>query len=218
MPLHPVETAARVKTLHFTFGHACMSAYENFLALLETPYESDDTEEPYGSEHDGLISGVQTIVFSAMCFEAAIYDYAAWQLGDAYAQDHLEKLDVVAKWIVVPKLVCQVDIRKDRAPFARFKQLITARNRLVHHKSEPLKFNNTAQIERLEKENIKFVDDVHNAFRALVLMSFEMDHLLGAMYNPLPSYDSKVSLGLVLSPRITLVVADCKKVFRDSLA
>ena len=153
-----------------------------------------------------------------MCFEAAIYDYAAWQLGDKYAKDHLEKLDVVSKWIVIPKLVCQKEIRKDKAPFGSFKQLISARNLLVHHKSEEFQFHNPAQWERLERENKQFEKDIHNAFRALVLMSFELENLLGPMYNPLPSYNKEVSIGLELSARIAPIIGECRRVFRDSLA
>lgn len=212
---HPVETAARIKTFHSAFAKGSMAAYERFLTLLETP-DDDLKDSPY-SESDGLIAGVETIVFSAMCFEAAIYDYAAWQLGDSYAKGHLEKLDVVAKWVIVPRLVCQAEIRKDRAPFARFKQLIAARNLLVHHKSEPLKYGES-QMEKLEREDKKFIEDVHNAVRALILMSFEMDYLLGPMYNPLPSYGKDLYRALPLSPRITAVVAECSEVFRASVA
>ena len=209
---HPVETGARIKTLHSAFAEASFFAYERFLSNQE--HLQDNPEEFQDSSNGALIAGVETIVFSAMCFEAAIFDYAAWQLGDSYAKDHLEKLDVIAKWIIVPKLVCQAEIRKDRAPFARFKQLITARNHLVHHKSEPFKFGDIEQLNKLERENRKFVEDVHNAVRALVLMSFEMEVLIGPIHNPLPSYNSKVSLGLAPSPQMANVIAECKKVFK----
>ena len=42
------------------------------------------------------------IVFSAMVLESYIYDYASRHLTDAFVKDHLDKLDTLSKWIIVP--------------------------------------------------------------------------------------------------------------------
>jgi hypothetical protein len=44
-------------------------------------------------------SYIIAVVFTAMYFEAFIYDYAASCLGDKYSKDHLDKLDFLSKWI-----------------------------------------------------------------------------------------------------------------------
>ncbi len=50
-------------------------------------------------------SAVSTIVFAGMCLEAEAYDYAAIHLTDAYTTAHLDKLDLISKWVLIPKLI-----------------------------------------------------------------------------------------------------------------
>src|ERR1039458_8698380 len=45
------------------------------------------------------------VVFCATALECYIYGYASRSLGESYAQRHIEKLDLLSKWILVPKLV-----------------------------------------------------------------------------------------------------------------
>jgi hypothetical protein len=52
------------------------------------------------------VAGIKTIVFSAMALEAAAFEFATLQLGERLAKDYLDKLDVVGKWLIVPRLVC----------------------------------------------------------------------------------------------------------------
>jgi hypothetical protein len=80
-----------------------------------------------------------------MCFESAIYEYAGDHLGDAYVQDHIDKLDVLSKWLIVSRLVTGYELRKDQAPYAALKELVSARNKLVHSKSESLDFETFAR-------------------------------------------------------------------------
>lgn len=76
------------------------------------------------------------VVFSAMYLEAFIYDYAASCLGDGYVQSHLDKLDMVSKWLVVPRLVTGKQISKDSQAFEALRFLHKSRNSLVHLKSK----------------------------------------------------------------------------------
>ena len=85
-----------------------------------------------------LVSAIKTIVFSAMATEAAVYDLGAIQLGDMYFKKNLDKLDLVAKWIVVPKLICGTSLDTDGPGIRNLRVLVKARNALVHHKSLPL--------------------------------------------------------------------------------
>lgn len=222
MTTHPVESGARAKVFHYTFASAAQSNYELYLTL-EHQLHVDSEGKKNSPESTILgnklfIAGVETIVFSAMCFEAAIFDYAAWQLGDGYTNEHLSKLDLVSKWIVLPKLICGVELKKDRAPFAALNKLVKARNRLVHHRSVELNFEDQAQLRRLENESRQFNADVHNAFRALVLMSLEMENLLGGFFNPLPSYSNKgISWPQRFdTPEIATLISNCKRIVGSS--
>ncbi len=62
-----------------------------------------------------------------MCLEAAINDYAGTHLETGYFETHLSSLDVVSKWVVIPKLVCSNQLDKSSAAFGALKHLIRAR-------------------------------------------------------------------------------------------
>ena len=76
-----------------------------------------------------------TIVFSAMVIEAYIYDYAARHLGDAFVKDHLDKLDMLSKWIIIPKLITGNELSRHQKWYTLLKNLIKTRNSVIHHKS-----------------------------------------------------------------------------------
>jgi hypothetical protein len=80
-------------------------------------------------------SSLIIIVFSAMAVEAYIYDYAARHLGDVFVKDHLDKLDTLSKWIIVPKLITGRELPRQQKWFELLKKLIKARNSIIHHKS-----------------------------------------------------------------------------------
>ena len=123
---------ARTNVLHHLFADACIENYQQFLNYDQlvkkyTGSGEEDISNLLEAEHSAMIYGVQSIVMAAMCFESAIYDYAAWQLGDNFAKDYLEKLDVLSKWVIVPRMVCGAEIRKDKVPFQKLKNLIKAK-------------------------------------------------------------------------------------------
>lgn len=75
------------------------------------------------------------VVFSSLFFEAYIFDYASRRLSASYAEKYLDKLDVVAKWIVVTRLIKPPGLDVSLEVFGRLKGLTALRNRLVHHKT-----------------------------------------------------------------------------------
>jgi hypothetical protein len=156
---------------------------------------------------------VQTIVLSAMCLEAAIFDYAAIHLGDAYVSDHLDKIDLLSKWVIVMRFVSDHHYEKGEEPYNSLKQLVTARNRLVHSKSEAFDhYNSERQVDRLFAESEQFDRDVHNAFRAMVLISMDYEMNQGSEHNPL-SYFSQAKK-YDHSP-LKEVVSACRRVIKN---
>lgn len=212
----PRRNFARIKTFTYVYADTCCRGYDEFLKCSAQIAEIGDVE--YDPELDEAsrrrdIAGLQAIVFSAMCFESAIYDYAADHLGDSYVQEHFDKLDILSKWVVVPRLVVGYEIQKDRAPYGALKSLIAARNRLVHSKSEPIKFDRIeGQLERMRAEAEKLTAAIHNAYRALLLMSMEFDAAIGLEGNPLPCYDPRFSLLLEIPPRLRPAFDQCREI------
>lgn len=205
---------ARIGTMTHLFADACERGYDEFVGLRRQIEERGNSE--YDPELDEMqrlrdISGLQTIIFSSMCFESAIYEYAADHLGDAYVQDHLDKLDVLSKWVIVMRLVTGYEFRKNQAPYSALKGLISTRNKLVHSKSEVFDFDNAVeQINRLNKAQEKLYLAIDNAYRALVLLSMELEAKLGALNNPLPSFNPEVSPLKEIPRNLKKVVLECR--------
>jgi hypothetical protein len=175
-----------------------------------------DSEERLYLESKGLELGIKTIVFAGMCLEAAIYDYASIQLSDKFVKEHFEKLDLLSKWIIIPRFVCGKQLRKDKAPYAALKQLVKDRNSLVHHKSQKYITNEQWFLDKLEEANIEFEKSIHNAFRALVLLSLEMDYVVGIEFNPLNSLNALSFSSRQRPDNLLSIIDDCKKVFERS--
>jgi len=118
-----------------------------------------------GEERDK--NAVIAIVFSAMYLEAFIYDYAAISLGDKYVKDHLDRLDLVSKWILVPRLVTGKEISKSDHAFEALKKLNSARNSLVHLKSCATPKGDSTLVEYLEKSEEDFIENTSNCRKTI---------------------------------------------------
>ncbi|EON90558.1 hypothetical protein MARLIPOL_18123 [Marinobacter lipolyticus SM19] len=216
MAITPVESFARIGTFSYLYAEATEKGYSEFLATSEEIEALDNVEydERLGElEHARDLAAIQAIVFSAMCFEAAIYDFASIHLGDGYVQDHLDKLDVLSKWLVVIRFVSGIEIPKSEAPYAALKNLVFERNRLVHSKSEPMSSSNIERhFEKMEKREREFVSGVHDAFRAIVLMSLYLDKVLHGYHNPLPSFSKRNAPLREYYSELEEVIHDCRRV------
>lgn len=83
---------------------------------------------------------VKSVIFLATFLEAYIYDYSGSHLGDKFSMEHLDKLSLTSKWIVIPKLITGKEINQSKAFFSKLKELVKWRNRLIHDKSQDALF------------------------------------------------------------------------------
>lgn len=99
----------------YSFSKACERSYTSHLDLSKTIAtfpQVEYSEELVALKDRHRDTGLQTIVFAALCLEAAIFDYAAVHLGDAYVRDHLDKIDLLSKWVVVMRFVSDHEYQK----------------------------------------------------------------------------------------------------------
>ena len=69
---------------------------------------SDDIAAQLAAKNDEIGKlAVVVIVFCAFALEAYINDYAINRLSRSYFKKYLDRLDLVAKWVVIPRLVAQ---------------------------------------------------------------------------------------------------------------
>lgn len=207
---------ARMNALAWRYYDIAQSSYDQFLETRENPIlfpENGDPTEHFESEKRLLHTAFQTIVFSAMACEAAIYDLAAIQLGDDYATKYLDKLDVVAKWVVVPSLVCGNALQPNGPAINSLRTLTRARNALVHHKSRP-GLPVGASIQCADEQLERIVQNTDTAFQAVVLLSLELNRTLKTPAGVLPFFEAGVkSLSeSQRSSRISGVIHRCREI------
>lgn len=120
-------------------------------------------------------------VFTAMYFEAFIYDYAASCLGDQYVKDHIDKMDFMSKWLVVPRLIVGKQIDKEKRAYMALKQIHKDRNALVHLKSRDISLNSLNSDEMAdsllnrEKWLHKAIENCKMALKVVVEELYEID-------------------------------------------
>ncbi|MCL1480500.1 MULTISPECIES: hypothetical protein [unclassified Marinobacter] len=114
---------------------------------------------------------VSAIIFSAMVVEAFIFHYASEHLGKRYFLDNLDRLDIKAKWLVVPRLVLGKEINKGGQAYEALSKLVSDRNYLVHHKDG--KDRGGYSFDFYEKVRV----GADNAMKALTLLFAELDQL-----------------------------------------
>lgn len=79
------------------------------------------------------------VVFCALAIEAFINDYAINHFSKSYLEKYLDKLDLMSKWIVIPRLVTGSQLDAGSQPLQDLDWLIRQRNELVHFKSRTVK-------------------------------------------------------------------------------
>jgi len=176
-------------SIHRHYYRVCVTqrqAYEGLDARITTlkhaAVSEDEIESNLENQHECYElreqAAVITITFAGMCLEAFFYDYAATHLGDTYAKDHLDKLDLKSKLLIVPRLVCGKEIDKSAHVYEKVQQLATDRNYLVHFKSKGFEANEMHKASDFHDEmNDRFKKAMTNGIAAIELVMKELDKL-----------------------------------------
>jgi hypothetical protein len=82
---------------------------------------------------------LNTIVFSALTLEAFINHYAIEKSSLSYLKRHLDNLNPVNKWLIIPKLFTGKELDRNSQAFELLKRLFTRRNKIVHNKTKEIK-------------------------------------------------------------------------------
>lgn len=209
---HPKDTKSRYGGYSYIYFDICEKEFSKSIKI-ENDFNSERNEMVRSElEDQHFDKGVKTILFAALSVEAAINDYAAWQLGDSYFDAHLSSLDVVSKWVVIPKLVCGKSIDKGGPAFSSLKRLIRTRNELTHNKSRHLDLSDPGLHKKMEKRSLVFDADILNAYKSVVLLSLTMDKLIGSQFNPLRTFNKKVNPLLEVPDNLVDIVNECRNI------
>jgi len=138
----------------------------SYLHYKATPIR-DDLSEYY----------VISIIFSAMTLEAYIYDYLARMLTDKYVKTHLDKLNVINKYVVGTQLITSKAFPKDGEVFFYLKETIGNRNNLIHSKSKSIDLDNKEQLIETAKFHYSVFEQAKKAIKSLDLMAAYIDSI-----------------------------------------
>ena len=103
---------------------------------------TDDDAEYLGRKNGQIeLVSIVAVVFSALSLEAFINHYASEKLSKSYFENYLDKLDLVSKWIVLPRLTTGKEMETGGRGMNMLRWLVRQRNELVHYKSKVKKIS-----------------------------------------------------------------------------
>jgi hypothetical protein len=146
-------------------------------AIAEDEIDTILSEQEEKYEQREMAAAI-SVTFAGMCLEAFFYDYAAENLGDSYTQQHLDKLDLPSKLIVIPHLVTGRSVDKSGQGYEAVKHLSKDRNDLVHFKSRAFPLSELDKASDFHDElNKRLKTASENGVQAIELVMKELDEL-----------------------------------------
>jgi hypothetical protein len=108
------------------------AASEQLVSLRKKGQHTSKDWRDFHQTADG--NAVVVVVFTVTFLEAYVQNYASRRLGSAFSE-RLDRLDVVSKWLIVPRLVTFEKVNRDHPGVELLRGLVRARNAIVHSKS-----------------------------------------------------------------------------------
>ncbi len=145
--------------------------------LSESEISSDDLTDKLAEKNDriGRLALI-VIVFCATSLEAYINHYAISHLSKNYLKTYLDKLDLLSKWIVIPRITTGTQLDAGSRPLQDLSWLITLRNKLVHHKSR------TVSIEEIKDTDFLWENDAKRAIETVKNLAQELKKIDNDIY------------------------------------
>lgn len=185
----PLHLSGRAKSNSFMYFNMCARAcvhYNELAKSLEKIYDLDPRRDSIQDRVEEI--AIELVVFAGMCLESTLYDLSACLFGEVFI-DHTEKLDPVSKFFVIGRLVDQQAPSTSGVTYQSIQTLVTARNKLVHHKSQSFLDNDFVKLmNRTQRDHEQHVRGVHSSFRALVLLSLYFDGNIFEELRIIPSF------------------------------
>ena len=126
-------------------------ASANYSVIKENNYTIFKTKEYLIMKSKAIIS----IVFSAMCIESFLNDFAATSLGDAEFYDNFDRLSAIGKFQLISKFILNVEVDKSKVYYCYLKKLFKLRDAYVHNKSKKSEFQGYTEEEIEEINKLK---------------------------------------------------------------
>jgi hypothetical protein len=123
---------------------------------------SDDDAIQLAAKNDAIGElALVVVIFCAFTLEAYINHYGINRLSRNCHTKYLDKLDVVAKWVVIPRLVTGKDLGPGSQAVQDLSWLVGLRNKLAHYKSKVLTLG------EIKTSDFLWYEDAEHAIRTV---------------------------------------------------
>lgn len=185
----PLHVSGRAKSNAFLYFKMCARSLVRYLALAERLGKTPHLDPAYDALFDEVEeAAIEPVVFAGMCVEATLYDLAACLFGEEFVEQ-TERLDPLGKYCVLARLVDREAPDVSGVTCQSLQALVTARNKLVHHKSQAYgEADFTKIMGKAKKEHDQQVAGISASFWALVLLSLHFDGNIFEELRIIPSF------------------------------
>ena len=188
---------------HEEFFHVAIDTYKEIeksekelnklqVNTSEQDKSSDDFADKVAEKNDriGRLALV-VVVFCATSLEAFINYYAIRRLSKNYLKTYLDKLDLLSKWIVIPRITTGTQLDAGVKAFQDLSWLINLRNKLVHYKARKVNIKELKDTDFLWSEDTKrAIETVKNVAQELKKIDNNINiEWTTKSYNKYPYFD-----------------------------
>jgi len=135
------------------------------MKMVDSMYKSDKESVPAGAVFQArdrrIETGVLLLLVASARLEQIIYHYAVTFLDADSFKEHLERNQLLSKWLLLPRLCQGKQVEEDHPAITSLKELIKARNSVAHPKRYDLVSNVFQQ--KTKKEIGRFVSACRKA-------------------------------------------------------
>jgi len=175
-------------TYYEDFFHIAIDTYKEIIklekehnelqaGLSESEKSSDNFVDKVAEKNDRIGRLVLiVVVFCATSLEAYINHYAISHLSKNYLRTYLDKLDLLSKWIVIPRITTGTQLDAGSRPLQDLSWLITLRNKLVHYKSRKV------SIEEIRDTDFLWENDAKRAIETVKNLAQELKKIDNGIY------------------------------------
>ncbi|MEE4253758.1 MAG: hypothetical protein V2I50_06920 [Desulfuromusa sp.] len=154
-------------------NHEKYNDLENEIERLEQQDDPKNIPLFFKLRYEQIQHGVISIITAIAHLEAVIFEYGTHFITPKSYLEHLDKLKLVSKWIVIPEICQKTEIKEDRPEINDLKELIKARNAIIHQKiqwidpEKPSVVNNNTEIDRFHRAASKSLQTTDNLIKIL---------------------------------------------------
>ena len=137
--------------------------FERTKESLEPPQSIQMIQRMFAASDQRREAGVVLLMTAAALLEQVINDYAHTFLEPELYDEHLGKVRIITKWILLPLLCQGKQIREDDPAIKSLGELIRARNDIIHRKRKEMYSNPVRAMGKTSSEGKRFLSACRHA-------------------------------------------------------